>query len=374
MRVVHIIKVTRISGAERHLLVLLTGLRKQGVDAQLIILTEPHQPMDDMMQIATENDIPIHRIIIKRDYDLRVIFHIREYLRYIQPDMVHTHLIHADLYGLIASKLARIKRVIASRHNDDPFRYHSIVRKVSRVLWWLSDGGIAIASSIRDFVVTVEGANYDKIDVIHYGIDYAWTPDEMIQQARASIRQELQLDDETVLLGMVCRLVEQKGIPYTLEAFRCIYDYFPDTHLIMAGDGELAGELKQQAKTLGISERVHWLGWREDAPTIIASLDIFLMPSLWEGFGLVLLETMSARVPIIASRVSAIPEVIVDGESGWLVKARDVDGLSQALYHLLMDRPFRKHMGLLGEDHLQQTFSADLMVEKTIAVYNRVLV
>lgn len=371
MRVVHIIKVTRISGAERHLLVLLKGLREKSVDAQLIILVEPDNPMNDMLSEAQANDIPIHRLVIRRDYDVKIILQLRKILRALRSDIVHTHLIHADLFGLIASKLAGIPTIITSRHNDDNFRYHPVLRRVSQVLWWFTDGGIAISDAIRDFTIRVEGASATKVDLVRYGLDYHWIPDAEIQSARHTIYQELSLKHDVIIVGMVCRLVEQKGIIYALHAFKRIYGKFPKAHLVIAGDGELAGELLSQSRMLGISDRVHWLGWRDDAQIIMASMDIFLMPSLWEGFGLVLLEAMSKRIPIIASRVSAIPEVIQDGITGLLITPRSADDLSTAIIRLLEDRSLRKHMGLVGEDRLEQEFSVNQMVDNTLAVYHK---
>lgn len=371
MRVAHIIKVTRISGAERHLLVLLQGLREQGIDAHLIILIQPDNPMDDMLEEANQRDIPIHRVTIYRHYDLTVIWRIRSVLRDIQPDIVHTHLIHADLYGWFGAKMAWIKTVIASRHNDDNFRYHPVIRWVSRLMWWLSSGGIAISGAIKNFAVEVEGARDDKIDVVHYGMDYHWTPDADIASAYKGLRDELGLSRDTVILGMVNRLVEQKGIPYALRAFQVIMTEFPQVHLVIAGDGDGATALKKQADDLGIASNVHWLGWRTDAQSLMGAFDMFLLPSLWEGFGLVLLEAMARRIPIVASSVSAIPEVVAHGENGLLIPPRDVDGLVKAIRLLLNDRSLRKYMGLLGDDRLERVFHVQQMVTATIAVYEK---
>jgi len=371
MRVAHIIKVTRISGAERHLLVLLRGLREQGIDAHLIILTDPDIPMDNMLDEAKQCGIPIHRLTIYRHYDLTVLWRIQSILRKIKPDIVHTHLIHADLFGYIGAKIGGVKTVIASRHNDDDFRYQPMIKRLSRVLWWLSDGGIAISGAIKQFTVNVEGARDDKVDVVRYGLAYRWIPDDDIHTAYLELRQELGLPDDALILGMVNRLVEQKGVPFALRAFQQIKTDFPQVHLVIAGDGDGADALKSLADELGIASNVHWLGWRNDAQRLMGGFDIFLLPSLWEGFGLVLLEAMSRRIPIVASNVSAIPEVVSHGETGYLVPPRDVDALTDAIRLLLSDRSLRKYMGLLGDDRLEQVFGVQQMVEATIAVYNK---
>ncbi len=371
MRVAHVIKVTRISGAERHLLVLLSALRQRGVDAHLLILVENDKPMEDMVGEAKERGIPLRRLTIQRDYDLTLLFKIRRALREIKPDLVHSHLIHADLYGLFAAKLAGIRTVISSRHNDDQFRFHVIWQRLSPLLWRLTQGGIAISGSIKDFMIEVEGAPSDKIAVVHYGLEHKWLADEELRAARQSLRRELRLEPDALLLGLVCRIVEQKGIAYALRAFQQIRQRFPTARLIIAGDGDLRPQLEALARELDIDEYVHWLGWRSDALKLIGAFDVLLMPSLWEGFGLVLLEAMSRRVPVIASRVSAIPEVVVHGETGLLVEARDVNALANAMTRLLEDHALRQHMGLLGAARLEERFSVERMASATLAVYER---
>ncbi len=370
LRVSHIIKVTRISGAENHVLALLGGLRARGVDARLIILVEREQPMDDLLAASAERGIPTTRLTIRRDADLRLALRLRGVLRRQAPDIVHTHLVHADLHGYAAAKLAGVPRIVSSRHNDDQFRYRARWRRIHRQLWRRVDAGIAISEAMRRFAIDVEGAPADKIAVVHYGLEYRWLSDSEMQAALCQLRAELKLADDTLLVGMVCRLVEQKGIRYALEALRRIRVDYPGAHLVIAGDGDLQAELRRLASALGIADRVHWLGWRRDASDLMAAFDVLLAPSLWEGFGLVLLEAMARRTPVIASRVSAIPEVVVDGETGVLISPRDVDALAAAMRRLLGDRALRKHMGLLGAARLEERFSIERMVAGTLAVYH----
>ena len=209
--VAHIIKATRVSGAERHLLWLLTGLRSRGIDARLIILVEPDKPMDDMLAAASARGIPTTRLIIHRDYDFPLLFRLRSALRDIQPDIAHTHLIHADVYGYVAAKSLSLPRIVSSRHAADAFRYSTRWRRINRWLWRRIDAGIAISQAIKRFAVEVEGAPPDKVSVVHYGMDYNWLSDADIEEARLKLRAELKLEDEALVLGMVCRLVEAEG-------------------------------------------------------------------------------------------------------------------------------------------------------------------
>ena len=373
MKVLHCIKATRISGAERHLLILLSALRGRDVDAQLVLLVEPQNLMTEMVDLAEKRGIPTQRLIIRQDLDLLVIRRLKQMFQAAKPDVVHTHLSHADAHGLPAARWAGVPVVITGRHNDDAFRRRAVVRWLNRQLWGRVTAGIAISESIRRFAIEVEGAPPPKVRVVPYGFEYSPLKPDALREARTRLQAEQGLAADSLLVGMACRLVEQKGVIYGLRAFRQIADEFPNAYVLIAGDGELRAALEQEAGDLAQFGRVRFLGWREDVPGLMAGLDIFLMPSLWEGFGLVLLEAMSKQLPIVASRVSAIPEVVIHGETGLLAPPRDVEGFAEALRALLPDRSLRAYMGMNGEDRLEQHFSAVRMAEQTRAVYEEFL-
>ena len=370
MRVVHIIKVIRIAGAEQHLITLLGGLRAQGVDAQMILLVEPQNPMGNYVAALNAQGVPVQPMVIRHHADVTIIPRLRQALAVLSPDIVHTHLIHADLYGTIAAKWLGVP-VISSRHNDDAFRYRALVRLVNRILWRMTSAGIAISDAIKDFSIKIEGATPKQMHRIHYGMDTSVKPLDRAEVKR-KLAAELKLPADVQLIGMVCRLIEQKGVGYGLEAFIQLADSFPMAHLLVAGEGLLRPELEARTQAADLSGRVHFLGWRSDTASLMAGLDILLAPSLWEGFGLVLLEAMAQQTPIVASRVSAIPEVVIDRETGLLVEPRDVNALKDALSELLKDAALRQHMGLMGRDRLETAFSATRMVNETIEVYHTV--
>lgn len=365
MRVVHIIKIVLTAGAERHLLRLLPGLQARGVDVHLIVLVQPEIPMDDFMVLAAAHNIPAERMTIHHHADLTLLPRLIGRLRTLQPDIVHTHLLHADLYGVLAARLAGVCTVVMSRHNDNAFRYKLPMRLLNRVLWRLSSGGIAISEALRQFCIDVEGAASGKIHCVHYGLD--------IPTAAQShnLRAMLNLPGESLLFGTMSRLIEQKGLRYVLEAFAQVVPDYSHVYLLITGDGALRGELEAQADALGLGGRVRFLGWREDAGQVMAGLDVFVMPSLWEGFGLVLLEAMACRLPVIATRVSAIPEIVQDGETGFLVPPRDPDALTDAMRRLLDDAELRVQLGAAGRARLEAHFSEASMIEGTLAVYRR---
>jgi glycosyltransferase involved in cell wall biosynthesis len=372
MRVVHIIKATGIAGAENHLLSLLAGQEQRGIDVKMLLLVEPGNVLENYVRALKEGGVAARRMVIRHDTDVTLVKRLRDELRVLQPDIVHTHLIHADLFGTLAARWVGVPVIVTSRHNDDAFRHRRPIKLVNRVFWRMVEAGIAISDSIKRFSIEVEGAPTGKMHRIYYGLDTRIPPLNR-STARNALEQELGLDDDAVLLGMVCRLIEQKGVRYGLQAFQQIAEAFPEAHLLIAGQGPLKAELEQQTAQGALTARVHFLGWREDVAALLAALDLLIAPSLWEGFGLVLLEAMAQQVAIIGSTAGAIPEVVNHGETGLLVQPRSPEALAEALRQLLSDKPLRQHMGLLGRDRLETQFSAARMVEETIALYHTLL-
>jgi glycosyltransferase involved in cell wall biosynthesis len=185
----------------------------------------------------------------------------------------------------------------------------------------------------------------------------------------ASVRAEFRIPADAPLVGVVARLDSQKGHIYLLRAWVQVTAALPEARLLVVGDGPLRGELQQQTYDLGLEGSVIFAGRREDVPRIMAALDVVTLPSLWEGFGLVLLEAMAVARPIVASRVSAIPEIVVEGETGLLVPPRDVDALAAALIALLRDQQRATEMGRRGRVRLEQEFTLGKMIEATDRVY-----
>lgn len=368
MRVLHVMKITGIAGAENHLLTLLAGLRERGIDARFLLLVGRKNPVDSFVAAADRLGIPSERMVIYSHADLTLIPRLWRAFRRYQPDIAHIHLMHADLYGIPAARLARVPVVITGRHNDDAFRRRTPLRQLNHILWRWVDAGTVISDSVGRFSQEVEGAPASRLHTIPYGLDLHWTDAER-RTMRAEKRAEIGLGSEDQVLGMACRLTEQKGVLYAIRAFAQIVADFPTARLVIAGDGPQRVMLGKEAGRLGILDRVCFLGWRDDARQLLAAFDVFLVPSLWEGFGLVLLEAMAQRLPVIGSTAGAIPEVVVNGETGLLVPPADPDALAGAMAALLRDRLLRLYMGLNGEDRLETEFSVARMVDKTLALY-----
>lgn len=362
VRVVHLHKIAGVSGSENHLVHLLGHLDRRRFEPTLVMLAPGRAPSPDRQYVdrLLAADVRVEVMRIRADVDPLLVSTLTAWLRKERPAIVHTHLIHADLHGTIAARLAGVPVVISTKHNDDPFRLRAPVRALERWLARRTDRVIAISDWIRRFTIEAVATPPDKVITVRYGYS---APDAVESDG-------IELPDvgqETLV--SVGRLVPQKGHEYLIRAFAAICNRFPASRLIIVGEGELRPHLTALARELGVEERLSLPGYRRDALGIIRRGALYVHPSLWEGFGLVLLEAMAEGKAVVATSVSAIPEIVRHGETGLLVPPRDVDALAAALSQLLRDSRLRCRFGEAGRVRARTDFSVEAMVSRTERIY-----
>jgi glycosyltransferase involved in cell wall biosynthesis len=292
---------------------------------------------------------------------------IRRYLRETKPAIVHTFLLTASLYGRLAAVLERVPIVIGTEVNIyERKRRHHIVAE--RMLMARTSRVIVSANSVRDFYVSQIHADPAKIDVVYNAVDW-----KSIQptQSRAHIRASLGIDANARVAGVIARLTEQKGHRYLFRAMAS--PELADMQLIVVGDGDLRDVLKADAQALAIAPRVHFLGARRDLGDLLAAMDVFVMPSLWEGLPLSMILAMGAGLPVVATAVAGIPEVVEKGKTGWLVPAGSVVGLSQALTEVFANPARASEVGQAARDFVLPRFGVDTYVNSVSGLYDRLL-
>jgi L-malate glycosyltransferase len=242
--------------------------------------------------------------------------------------LLHTHLQEADFYGYLLKRMEPGLTWVSTRHNTDDFRTRWFWRTLNRKMGRRLDHVIAVSGAVSEFVQRHEAIPADKIEVVLNGVDLApfdTAPD------RVSARRALGLAESDFVVGVVGRLCHQKGHRYLLEAAALIRDQVPGLVVLLAGQGGLRRQLERLAHTLGIGDRVRFLGFRRDVAAVYRALDVFCLPSVFEGFGLVLAEAMAAGCPAIGTRVHGIVEVIDHERNGLLVKPCDPAELAAAI-------------------------------------------
>ena len=366
IKIIHIITGIAVGGAENHLLSLLGKLDRRKYKIDLAYLKDKAELKDAFESIGIS---PI-RIDLKSNYDLIALWRLFRLIKRERYNIVHTHLFHADTYGTLAAYLAKVPIIISSKHNDEEFLQKLVYKMLHRVTTLFSKKIIALSDHVKDYVVRIGVGNPDKVKTIYYGLD--WRPYDNLNRSY-TVREEFGIDKRTILIGTIARLTKQKGLKYLLEAFRQVLDTEKNCKLMIVGRGELEDELKNLSKELGIEDKVIFTGFREDIPEIMHSLDIFVLPSLWEGLGRVFLEAMAARKPIVATNVSAIPEVIANGETGILVPPRNPGALVKGILHLIKNPDAVIRMGEAGRKRLEEKFSIEEMVRKTKEIYESLI-
>ena len=367
MRVLHIQKVNGIGGSERHLLDLVPRLRDQDIDARFCVLVEPGA--DEFLAALEGAGVPTRRLDAGPDVNPLLAARLARVVREERPDLVHTHLVHADTYGLLGATAART-RSVRSVHNAMPALARQPYRAVAAVGGRLASRTIAISEHARRYVLEHGMAPPDRVRVVRYGIDVDhWTA---AADRRAGARRDLGVDPEDVVVGIASRLIAQKGHDVLLEAFATARAQAPELRLVVAGDGVLRAEL--EARAAGLGDRVRFAGHLGHGriEAFMHACDVMTFPSLaalGEGFGLAALEAAAAGRPVVASAVASLPEVVVDGTTGMLVASGDAGALAAALVTLARDPEARARMGAAGRARARTEFSIARMVDETVAVY-----
>ena len=363
MKALHLHKLTGVSGSEGHLLVLLPALRERGIDARFLGLDVEGSDAGRFHAELDRLGVPHRSVRCGLDASPRMLRDIVRAIRSERPDLVHTHLVHADVCGGAAARLLRIPS-LSTRHNDDryllgPFRYvdRAFARPTRRL--------IAISDAVRSFL---ERAGHDpaKLVTIHYGLDeLRAAPSDPAPEAAG-------VPPGAPLAVAVGRLIAQKDHATLLRAFALVHARLPQATLAILGSGPLEAEIRALAAELGLQDAVVLPG-RTEIRDWLERADVFAHSSRWEGFGIVLLEAMLAGLPVVATRVSAVPEVVMDDETGLLVEPGDHAGLAAHLEALLIDPERAAALGEAGRKRALREFSVGRMAERTLALYHEVL-
>jgi len=292
-----------------------------------------------------------------------------------RPALVHTHTSKAGVVGRLAAWLARVPVVIHTPHGHIFYGYYgaaasALIRLVERLLAKITDRIVTLTDRGAEEHVRFHIAGMEKFVTIHSGIDLAHF--RSVQVDPAVKRKELGLPPDGAIVGTVGRLVPIKGLEWLLKAAPQVLAQFPQACFVIIGDGPLLGELRQMTSKLGIALRVVFLGAREDVPECLAALDLFVLPSLNEGMGRVLLEAMAVGCPVVATRVGGIPDIVADGTTGLLVPPRDDRGLAEAILTLLRDRSRRAAYCEAARRYVDGRFDIETMVHNIERLYDEV--
>lgn len=305
---------------------------------------------------------------------------LRKAIKLIGPQVVHAHLPPAETYARLALLFLRKKYAFfISKHNVEPFIPRSPLpfltltfgKYLGRFVAARALRIIAISHAVKKDLCEGEFRGFEKrFDVIHYGLD-PLPYQKVTDSDRESLREEWGVEPKTLLLGTVARLASQKSLDVLLKGFAQFEaQTSAPCKLVIVGEGPLEKRLKKMAYRLRLADKVLWAGARDDIPRVMSALDIFILTSKYEGFGLTLLEAMAAKRPVVASNVSSIPEIVLGQRTGLLFYPGNIYQLSRCLIKL-KDPVLRQQMGEAGQKRARELFPLPVMIEKTFQVYRQ---
>jgi glycosyltransferase involved in cell wall biosynthesis len=305
--------------------------------------------------------------------DLVSLFRLIKLIRAERFESVHTYTTKAGFIGRLAARLCGVPLILHTiydlPHNStrNPllrFLYILMERRAARWAHHL----VTISHANLEEIIRQKIAPPEKVTVIHLGIaidDYDFEVDRAAKKASLGIPQSARV------IGVVARLEAAKGHTYLIKAITRILKEFPECYFVFVGRGHLREKLEKEAEALNVRSKIIFTGFREDMLEIMSTFDIFALPSLWEGLGVVLLEAMALRKPIVASRVGGITDVVIDGETGILVPPGEPESLAEGLIDILKDGEKAREMGEKGYLRVSKEFLDSTANEKMLELYRQ---
>jgi glycosyltransferase involved in cell wall biosynthesis len=289
-------------------------------------------------------------------------------VREVRPDIVHTHLPLAEFYGNLAAVLCRVPAIISTKHSDHALFQRPPVRLGHVIMSAPNRAVIAVSEHIARFVRSVGLWPGTPLVTIHNGLDVRAVDGAADAASVAGLRAGL-VPDGGQLIGAAGRLEPEKGFDRLIEAMPRVLQGAPTARLVILGEGSRRPQLQALIDQLGLAHWVRLLGARTDLFAMMHAFDLFVLSSRAEPFGLVLLEAMAARKPVVTTRVGGVPEIVVPGETGDLVPAEDGLALADGMLALLADRERAHSYGEAGRRRVEEVFPIERMLTATERVY-----
>lgn len=371
MKIQHVITTLDVGGAEVHLLSQVKGQVARGHQVRVAFLKGNGTLVPEFLAAGASD---VREVGSGPGCIRRIMGFARD------ADIIHSHLLKADAATALAARIGGFRgRLISGKHNDERALLRPWVSRIHGVLGNWPTCTIALSDHVGRFTMEHGGVKEDKMRRVYYGIDR--TP---FEEARAGadpegLRQEFGWPEDSFVMICVARFAPQKAhevLLRALDAARRDERVGARMRLLLVGDDPFgAGKRKaeDEASRLELGSIVQFAGIRRDVPRLMAGSNLFVMASRWEGLGLVFLEAMAAGVPVLSTQVSAIPEVVVDGETGRLVPCDDPGRMAAGMLEAALDPKLCVAWADAGAARVARQFGLDSMVDQTLAIYSEVL-
>jgi glycosyltransferase involved in cell wall biosynthesis len=351
-------------GGQRQSFFLAKELKRKGLPFFFIV-----QPESPLHQKACEAELPVLPFKMRNEFDLLAILRLAWAMKRKKCLLAHFHDAHSAAVGSVAASLAKVPFRIITRRVAFPLKKNPFSRRKYQKN---VDAIIAISENVKKVLVE-GGVDPQNIEVIRSGIDFSsFEEDSRALKYKDYLHREFSFAFDDYLVGIVAHLADNKGHQYLIKATKILKQQSPKIKTIVVGEGPLSMELNRQARELNVEDIVFFLGFRKDIPKILTSLDLFVLSSYLEGMGSSILDAMACRLPVVATKVGGIPEVVIHGETGLLVPPRNPSALARAILKLYSDKTLASRLGQKGCELVHRKFSAEAMADKVVRLYERV--
>jgi glycosyltransferase involved in cell wall biosynthesis len=360
-RILHLITTPEVDGAQTQLAQLARFLDGERHGIQIAHFYKRGNAFSDAA-------VPVHDLSLGGRLDPFVLYRLLRLIRGERIDLIHTHLVHAGILGKLAARLAGSIPIVTTRHYASEGKEGSIPYRLEDRMTARCAAVVAVSDAVRRHLIERRIASAEKVTVVPNGVDI-----DLFDSSRFAPLERGDAHDPVI--GSVGRLHPQKGHSVLLDAAPAILARCPKARIEIVGEGPLRRTLESRARELGIDEHLCFLGPVPFAeiPATLARWDLFVMPSRWEGFGIAAAEAMAMGIPVVASAVEGIAELVRDGMTGSLVQPGDSGALASATLKLLADEEMRTRMGQSGRKRVAEDFSIQSAAERLGEIYGRVL-
>lgn len=370
LRVLHLIGSLDRGGAETQVATLLPRLDSQRYAPAVCCLTHAGAMAEDLRS----QGIRVWVLGLRRSGVLvadavRAVGALRRMTRLLRlerPTILHAHMFHAYVLGAFAARASGVPIIVSGRHSTGPFHRGRSALLLERVANRFTDVIVACSAAVADDVQRHGHMPPERLRIIHNGVTL---PSLLDPVAREAHRCAFGLSPEDPVLMCVANFHHYKGHRELIRAIRVVRGTVPSLKVLFVGDGPLRGSLEDLAFRNGLAATLQFLGPRDDVPMLLQLADGFVLPSHTEGLPLTVLEAMATGLPVVATRVGGIPEVVTDGKTGLLVPPGDLAALAAAIGRILQDPTGARRMGQAGRAQVEREFSLGRMVERTEQFY-----
>jgi len=367
IKILYLITGLNVGGAEVMLWGLVKNLDKEKFEPVVVSII----PIGEIGKKIQKEGIKILSLNAKFKYNLFIFLKLISILKKEKPQILHLHLFHADFLGRITGKISRVPIIISTIHNVN---FGGKLReKLLEYTDKFCDLGIVVSQMVAEVMIEKGVISGRKLKVVYNGIELKnFDLDKDI--SREKIRKKLGIRKNQNALISVGRLFKAKGYPYLVDAINILKKKYPDIRLLILGEGPERKKIEEQVKELRLEKNILLLGQKENVLEYLASTDVFVMPSLWEGFPMALLEVMAFGLPVVAARVGGVPEVIEDNENGFLVEPKSPDALAEKIdYVLSLSTKKKTEICKRAKKTIEEKFSLKKMVKEYENLYQKLL-